>query len=61
MFKMKISLKYAENVLIFDLLLSNGFKIQTIPIYACPVILYWHGQMKNEILEMFGNLKISFN
>ena len=37
---MKISLKYAENVLIFELLLRNGFKIQTIPILACHVVLY---------------------
>ena len=39
MSKMKISVKYAENFLIFDLLLSNGFKIQTILILACHVVL----------------------
>ena len=39
MSKMKISVKYAEKFLIFDLLLSNGFKIQNIPIRACHVVL----------------------
>ena len=39
MSKMKISVKYAEKFLIFDLLLSNGFKIQNIPILACHVVL----------------------
>ena len=37
MFKMKISVKYAENFLMFDLLLSSGFKIHSIPILACHV------------------------
>ena len=35
----KISVKYTENFMIFDLLLSNGFKIQNIPILACHVVL----------------------
>ena len=39
MCKMKISGKYAETFLRFDLLLSNGFKIQNIPILACHVVL----------------------
>ena len=39
MCKMKISVKYAENFLKFDLLLSNGLKIQNIPILACHVLL----------------------
>ena len=39
MCKMKISVRYAKNFLIFDLLLSNGFKIQNIPILACQVVL----------------------
>ena len=39
MCKIKISVKYAESFLIFDLLLSNGFKIQNIPILACHVVL----------------------
>ena len=39
MCKMKISVKYAENFLIFNLPLSNGFKIQNIPILACHVVL----------------------
>ena len=39
MSKMKISVKYAENFLIFDLHLSNGFKIQNIPILVCRVVL----------------------
>ena len=37
MCKMKISVKYAENFLMFDLLLTSGFKIQNIPILACHV------------------------
>ena len=37
MCKMKISVKYAENFLMFDLLLTSGFKIQSIPILACHV------------------------
>ena len=36
---MKKIVKYAENFLIFDLLLNNGFKIQNIPILSCHVIL----------------------
>ena len=36
---MKINLKYAENFLIFGLLLNNGFKIQNIPILVCHVVL----------------------
>ena len=36
---MKISVKYAENFLKFDLLLCNGLKIQNIPILACHVLL----------------------
>ena len=40
MSKMKISVKYAENFLIFDLLMSNGFQIQNIPILACHVVLF---------------------
>ena len=36
---MKISVKCAENFLIFELLLSNGFKIQNIPIIASNVAL----------------------
>ena len=36
---MKISVKYDENFLIFDLLLNNGFKIQNIPILAYHVVL----------------------
>ena len=39
MFKMQISVKYAENFLTFDLLLNNGFKIQNIPILACHVVI----------------------
>ena len=39
MCKMKISVKYAENFLVFDLLLSNGFKLQNIPILACHIVL----------------------
>ena len=39
MCKIKISVKYVESFLIFDLLLSNGFKIQDIPILACHVVL----------------------
>ena len=39
MCKIKISVKYGENFLVFDLLLSNGFKIQNIPILACHVVL----------------------
>ena len=37
--KMKISVNHAENFLMLDLLLSNGFKIQNIPILACHVVL----------------------
>ena len=36
---MKISVKYAENFLIIDLLLRNGFEIENIPILACHVVL----------------------
>ena len=36
---MKKCVKYAEKFLIFDLLLSGGFKIQNIPILACHVVL----------------------
>ena len=63
MCKMKISVKYAENFLKFDLLLSNGFKIQNIPILACHVILSisMYGQIKNKKLELFEKLKISIN
>ena len=39
MCKMKISVKYAENFLVFDLLLSNGFKLQNIPILASHIVL----------------------
>ena len=39
MSKIKISVKYAEKFLIFDLLLRNGFKIQNTPILACHVVL----------------------
>ena len=39
MSKMKISVKYADSLLIFDLLLSNGFKIQNLPILVCHVVL----------------------
>ena len=39
MSKMKIRVKCAENFLIFDLLLSNGFKMQNIPFLACHVVL----------------------
>ena len=36
---MKKCVKYAEKSLIFDLLLSSGFKIQNIPILAYHVVL----------------------
>ena len=39
MSKMKIFVKYAENFLIFNLLLNNDFKIQNMPILACHVVL----------------------
>ena len=39
MYKIKTSGKYAQNFLIFDLLLSNGSKIQNIPILACHLVL----------------------
>ena len=59
MCKMKISVKYAENFLIFDLLLNNGFKIQNITKYCVPFsIIYRHGQIKNKRLELLGNLNI---
>ena len=35
---MKIIVKYAENLLIFALLLNNGFKIQNISILAYHVV-----------------------
>ena len=39
MFKMQVSVKYAEKCLTFDLLLNNGFKIQNTAILAWHVVV----------------------
>ena len=57
--EINVGVNNSERFLVLDLLLSNVYKAQNIPTFACHVTLsIGMNRLKNKRLELFDNLEI---